>query len=185
MHWSDASQHAYPDVPDDQNKQNEGKSERESKDNVWEREKRGKKIVRKRERVKDRVKVVERESERESWPTTQAWLEKMLTKLSVSHMHRPRVRYSADRWGKRHKGKIGRSSFSNSHLRCPPLQTAAVRRTRTKGYLKADPWTVQTSLDQWPAESLPLRAKQVRSGRRKQGEPSFQWESREVRRAEE
>lgn len=124
-----------------------------------------------------------RAEKRESWPTTRAWLEKMLTKLSVSHMHRQRVRYSADRWGKRHKGKIGRSSFSNSHLRCPPLQSALVRCTGSKGYLKADPWTTQTSLDQWPAQSLPLRARQVRSGRRKRGVPSFHWGSKEVRRA--
>lgn len=36
---------------------------------------------------------------------------KMLAKLSGSHMHQQKVRYSFDRWVKRHNGKIGRASF--------------------------------------------------------------------------
>lgn len=36
---------------------------------------------------------------------------KVLAKLSVSHMQRQKVRYSFDRWVKRHNSKIGPSPF--------------------------------------------------------------------------
>lgn len=51
-------------------------------------------------------------------------------------------------------------------------------RERSRGYIKAAPWTVQTSLDQWPAQWLLLRsgASSVRA-RRKAGTASFHWRS--------
>lgn len=36
---------------------------------------------------------------------------KVLAKLSISHMQRQKVRYSFDRWVKRHNGKIRQTSF--------------------------------------------------------------------------
>lgn len=126
-----------------------------------------------------------------SGPTTQTREErgkKMLAKLSVSHTQGQKVRYSFDRWMKRHNGKIGRAPFqihvSNVPPATPPQSAVAGRlvwqaerereREESKGYIKAAPWTVQTSLDQWPVQWLLLRsgASSVRA-RRKAGIASF------------
>lgn len=72
---------------------------------------------------------------------------KVLAKLSISHMQRQKVRYSFDRWLKRHNGKIGRTSFQ-IQISDVPLQSAVARlvvwHRRSKGYIKAVLWTVQT-----------------------------------------
>ena len=116
----------------------------------------------------------------------------MLAKLSVSHMHGQKVRYSFDRWMKRHNGKIRRTPFQIHVFDIPPAtlpQSAVARRLvwqaewkerrekewgESKGYIKAAPWTVQTSLDQWPVQWLLLRsgASSVRA-KRKTGVPLF------------
>lgn len=73
---------------------------------------------------------------------------------------------------------------SNPFATTPPESAVAGRlvwqaerdreREESKGYIKAAPWTVQTSLDRWPVQWLLLRsgASSVRA-RRKAGAASF------------
>ena len=127
---------------------------------------------------------------------TDLWRErgkKMLAKLSVSHRQGQKVRYSFDWWMKKAQWQNQTGSFSNPHLQCPPAtppQSAVAgrlvwqaererEREESKGYTKAAPWTVQTSLDQWPVQWLLFKsgASSVRA-RRKVGIASFHcWSS--------
>lgn len=66
----------------------------------------------------------------------------MLAKLSISHIHREKVRYSPDRWWNGHSGQIRRGSFSNRRLCRPPASFSSKRRD----FLHQG-WTTQTRLD--------------------------------------